>query len=244
MRIWRVLPDQTFNVIGMLFCIGLLIRRLPAYRSFPEMLPYFRFADGRILYMPFIHILTDVTSLLLMLGFIFRQPPRTRNARGSDVAVSLTGALWPFLPFFVGFLLQTSDGWFGTHVLGPYRSFSWSSSLSLSRTFIGIALITVGDAGDLWSYGTLLRSFSIVPEARELRVTGPYRFIRHPVYFFQMLAQAGVFLCFAVPNGVWFAFWLAFCLLQLVRARREEQVLEAAFGREYLDWKNRTFWFW
>lgn len=244
MRIWRALPDQTFNAIGFLFFVGLLIRRLPAYEAFPEMPPYYRFGDGRVLYMPFIHMLADSTSLLLMFGFIFRQPPKVRNARGRDVALALAGSLWPFLPFVVGFVLQTSDAWFGTHALSPYRDFSWSNSLSLSRTFIGIALITLGNAGDIWGYGVLLRSFSIVPEARELRVTGPYRLIRHPVYFFQMLAQAGVFLCFAVPNGIWFAFWLVFCLLQMLRARREEQVLAAAFGEEYLAWKSRTFWFW
>ncbi|HWA09336.1 MAG TPA: isoprenylcysteine carboxylmethyltransferase family protein [Opitutaceae bacterium] len=244
MRAWRALPESTFNAIGFLFFAALLVRRIPAYRAFPEMPPYYRFADGRMLYMPFIHILADATSLLLMLGFILRQSSRTRNARGRDVLLALSGALWPFLPFFVGFVLQASDAWFGTHALAPYRSFSWSSSLPLARTVAGIVLITLGDAGDIWSYGVLLRSFSIVPEARALCVTGPYRLIRHPVYFSQMLAQAGVFLCFAVPNGVWLAFWLVFCVLQLLRARREEQVLEAAFGREYLAWKDRTFWLW
>ena len=244
MRVWRRLPDWAFTVVGVLFTAAVFARRLPAYRMFPDMPPYYRFADGRVLYLPFIHILVDATSLLVMLGFIFRQPPVARNSRGGDVLLASAGALFPFLPFLLGFAFQVADALLGTHLLAPYRDLSWSNSLSVFRMCAGLALITIGDAGDIWGYSVLLRSFSIVPEARSLRVTGPYRVMRHPVYFFQMLAQAGVFLCFAVPNGIWLGFWLVFCTLQMLRARREEQVLEAAFGDAYRAWKQRTFWFW
>jgi protein-S-isoprenylcysteine O-methyltransferase Ste14 len=119
----------------------------------------------------------------------------------------------------------------------------WKRQLSFATFASGTALVLVGNALDVWGYGKLFRSISIVPEARDLKVSGPYRFVRHPIYLGQMLAQAGVWLFFAQTHVVWIAFYACFVGMQLYRSRLEDRVLERAFGEPYLAWKRRTFWF-
>ena len=80
-------------------------------------------------------------------------------------------------------------------------------------------------------------------EARVLKITGPYRFVRHPIYLGQFLAQAGVWLVLANTHWVWIAFYVCFVALQLIRTRMEDKVLGDAFGASHRDWKLRTFWF-
>jgi protein-S-isoprenylcysteine O-methyltransferase Ste14 len=84
------------------------------------------------------------------------------------------------------------------------------------------------------------RSFSITAQARKLVTHGLYSRIRNPVYIFGAVAMAGFFMI--VQRAVlWFLF--AFLVvLQIVRARKEAQVLEAKFGDEYRAYRTQT-WF-
>jgi protein-S-isoprenylcysteine O-methyltransferase Ste14 len=73
-------------------------------------------------------------------------------------------------------------------------------------------------------------------EGERLIVTGPYRWIRHPMY-------AGALL-FLWPVLTWTAYWLALCLggtLYLwLGALHEEHRLLRRFGREYAEYMART----
>ena len=115
--------------------------------------------------------------------------------------------------------------------------------MNFPQVFGGASLIILGNALDLSGYATLFRSFSVLPEARELKTTGLYRFVRHPVYLGQFISQAGVWLIFAPAHWVWWSFYVTFIVLQLWRTKREDAVLERAFGNDFREWKERTFWF-
>ena len=83
-------------------------------------------------------------------------------------------------------------------------------------------------------------SFSIEAKATKLVTTGLYSRIRNPIYVFGGLLLAGLGLLAGKPLLL-----LAFLVLipvQLVRSRREEQVLAEKFGAEYAEYKRRT-WF-
>ena len=71
--------------------------------------------------------------------------------------------------------------------------------------------------------------------------TGLYSKFRHPIYFFGELAFAGLFLAWGelIPA---LAFFVLTCPTQIVRSRKEEAVLEKAFGEEYRQYKAST-WF-
>jgi protein-S-isoprenylcysteine O-methyltransferase Ste14 len=70
--------------------------------------------------------------------------------------------------------------------------------------------------------------------------TGIYSRIRNPIYFFGGLMIAGVILWTQRPLGL--VVLAVLIPLQIMRVRKEEQVLEAKFGAAYLEYKRKT-WF-
>jgi protein-S-isoprenylcysteine O-methyltransferase Ste14 len=87
----------------------------------------------------------------------------------------------------------------------------------------------------------LRKSSSVRAKAKALVTTGLYSKFRHPIYFFGELAFAGLFLAWGklIPA---LAFFVLTCPTQIVRSRKEEAVLEKAFGEESRQYKAST-WF-
>ncbi|HEY6468713.1 MAG TPA: isoprenylcysteine carboxylmethyltransferase family protein [Candidatus Dormibacteraeota bacterium] len=88
-------------------------------------------------------------------------------------------------------------------------------------------------------YGLLYlrRSLSIIPEARRLVTSGPYRVVRHPLYAAEILAAVALVL--ARP-GLWATLTLApFIVVQMLRARFEESLLAKSFP-EYATYAAHT----
>jgi protein-S-isoprenylcysteine O-methyltransferase Ste14 len=85
---------------------------------------------------------------------------------------------------------------------------------------------------------TLGRSFGILPEARGLVTTGPYRYVRHPLYTAEAIAALGLLLPVLSPLSL--AIYGALLALQALRARYEEEVLRAAYPQ--YDAYRRTTW--
>ncbi len=243
-RAWSAAPEWVFATAGVLYLLIPLAIGFWDYRDFWSLGPYYVFDDGSVLQMPFVRVLGDWTAVLVMLGFMVRRRPVARNTRVSDIAIGMLGSFWTYTPFVIVALCQLADSAYGTDWAQAFRKYWMADRLSAFRLFAGTGLIVVGTMIDIWGYAYLLRSFSQTPEARELRVTGPYRLIRHPIYFGHFLVQGGFYLFLAQRNTVWIAFFLCFCAFQLRRAWREEKVLEAAFGERYLRWKAKTFWIW
>ncbi len=84
------------------------------------------------------------------------------------------------------------------------------------------------------------RSFAVRAKAQSLVTRGLYSRIRNPIYVFGALTIAGVLLYMNLPRALWILVLLV--PLQIHRARQEAKVLEAKFGEEYRQYKERT-WF-
>jgi protein-S-isoprenylcysteine O-methyltransferase Ste14 len=83
-------------------------------------------------------------------------------------------------------------------------------------------------------------SFSVAAKAKKLVTTGLYAKIRNPIYVFSAMFLVGLVIVserwlLLVPIAV-------LVPVQMVRVRKEEAVLEAAFGEEYVRYKAGT-WF-
>jgi protein-S-isoprenylcysteine O-methyltransferase Ste14 len=109
--------------------------------------------------------------------------------------------------------------------------------LSLSGEIIATLLIMIGNVGAVVALSQLGRSFSIMAESRELVTTGPYRFVRHPLYLVEEIAIVGVFMQFAsVSTALLLAMQIVF---QLRRMHNEELVLTTSFP-EYDAYRRNT----
>jgi protein-S-isoprenylcysteine O-methyltransferase Ste14 len=241
LRAWMATPDWMFRALGVFFFVVYALTRMQDYAdSFPDVGPYWNSADGggdRV-YFPVAKILADLTFLLIILSFCFRTIPKERAARAREIVIPIIAGFWPLFPFIVLATLNvTASPW----AAALHDSLEFGA-ISYQRFILGVALLCVGNALDVWGYATLFRSFSIVAEARALKTTGPYRFVRHPVYLGQLLAQAGIWVVLLDTHIVWILFYLTFVVIQLYRAKIEDDVLTKAFGAEHQEWKRQTFW--
>jgi protein-S-isoprenylcysteine O-methyltransferase Ste14 len=105
---------------------------------------------------------------------------------------------------------------------------------------IGMALLITG-----FTFWTIARfqlgaSFTVTGQGRQLVTTGLYSKIRNPIYVFGSMVIAEAFLYFGRP-----ALLLIFVFvmpLQIMRGRKEAQVLESQFGDDYRAYRAGT-WF-
>jgi protein-S-isoprenylcysteine O-methyltransferase Ste14 len=87
----------------------------------------------------------------------------------------------------------------------------------------GVLLVALGTCFQLWSKLVLRRSFGIAPANRGVKVGGPYRAVRHPMYAGYLAAHVGLFMLNpSLLNLVIYAIgWWA----QVLRLLAEERLL-------------------
>lgn len=115
--------------------------------------------------------------------------------------------------------------------------FAWAWD---ARHIIGMGLAAAGFALWLTARLQLGKSFSVRPEARALVTNGLYSKIRHPIYFFGGMAYGGLFIAWGrlIPL---LTFLIVYPAWQYGRARKENAVLENAFGDVYRRYKAQTW---
>ncbi len=88
-------------------------------------------------------------------------------------------------------------------------------------------LLAFGITWALYSLSYLGRRFSIVPEARGLVTSGPYRLARHPIYLGEIIAGFGLVLpTLFSPHALVFAVFLG---AQILRTSFEERMLRSTY---------------
>ena len=83
------------------------------------------------------------------------------------------------------------------------------------------------------------KSFSVMPQARELVATGLYSRIQHPMYVFLDLVFVSLIVAFDLPNLL-FA-WGVVVIVQTLQSRQEERILASCFGADYEAYRSRTW---
>ncbi|MCE1163707.1 MAG: isoprenylcysteine carboxylmethyltransferase family protein [Thiomonas sp.] len=110
-----------------------------------------------------------------------------------------------------------------------------------SRGWVSYLLLAAGAALVLWVFWhNRPGNFNIVPEPRQgahLVTTGPYRWVRHPMYVALLLFMAGV--AAAAHSPVQWALWLALCVVLNFKAAMEERLLSGVWP-EYAGYQRVT----
>jgi protein-S-isoprenylcysteine O-methyltransferase Ste14 len=105
---------------------------------------------------------------------------------------------------------------------------------------IATALVVLGVGIAVWARVHIGRNWGMpmsVKESPELVTTGPYAYVRHPIYSGVMLAMLGA----ALYIGAWWAFlFLLFTGYFAYSAKKEEALLEKTFPVQYPPYKERT----
>src|SRR5450755_1184214 len=94
-------------------------------------------------------------------------------------------------------------------MLTPF-AFPWLRAASPGATAIwaGDALLAAGTGWSVWSLRTLGRNVSVIAQARQLVVGGPYRWVRHPLYTGEIVSSLGLAIADGRPAAL--AVWLGF----------------------------------
>ena len=71
-----------------------------------------------------------------------------------------------------------------------------------------------------------------------LVTTGPYRYVRHPMY--TALVTVGISLTLLSANLYFGLPFIALIVVVAFRIRKEEEVMNETFGEEYIEYKKRT----
>jgi protein-S-isoprenylcysteine O-methyltransferase Ste14 len=151
-------------------------------------------------------ITADVSTLLVILAeavpfyyIVVRAPSPTLSQRPTDWFFGIVGSMAP--------LLITPGG------SAPLVPEAVCFAIMLTGMFIQVAAKIV-----------LGRSFGIVAANRGVKMLGPYRFVRHPMYAGYSISHIGFLL--ARPSLLNAAIYAAVLSLQIVRIFREERILK------------------
>ena len=161
-----------------------------------------------------------------------------RRARGSTSGRLTAAVRWPFM--LVMTVLFLSAGvllWKPLPIsLTPY----WYTAALLGGALLYFPAVSLY----LWGYKTLGANFGLssgfaasLYADHELVQTGPFRYVRHPMYLGVILAAAGALLIFRTWAMLIFA---PISLGIIFRARREERLLAQAFGEDWQAYKKRV----
>jgi|GEM_PF-4968728 len=174
-----------------------------------------------------------IFTLGVLVGFVIKDMYEVHRFKPGMDQIPLTPL--NVLGRFAFYTLYAEMGIFGVIlILGP-ENFPFYSSLLISLPFeglvklAGMALMTVGLALAFWS---LLQI-----RGHELALTGPYRYIRHPIYLACSMIAIGFFL--AVLNLMALA-PLLIIPAQSRMADAEEEILVNRFGETYSEYQRTT----
>jgi len=103
----------------------------------------------------------------------------------------------------------------------------------------GLMIDFIGGFIILWALLSLRANLTILPEANAIVRTGPFKYVRHPLYFSYIFLAISEFLIYQTPSVL--VLTVLQVILILMRAAREEALLLEV--PEYRDYYNQTLWF-
>lgn len=155
-------------------------------------------------------LLSETAVLLFVL---IRRPTQAISLRLGDWLLAVTATLAPLL------IMPVQDS---LPALAP----------------LGLALVLLGNVIQAWAKLVLRRSFGIAPANRGIKISGPYKLVRHPMYAGYLMVHIGLLLLLpALINVLIYAIgWWA----QILRLKAEERLLSE--DPSYQEYCGKVRW--
>ena len=164
-------------------------------------------------------VVETLTFIVFIVSYLIRKDPVSRSSGTKEIIVPLIGGILPF-----------------TLLFSPPNVLIAGNPLALRIIFYWM---TAATSLIVWGLWTLRRSFSITVEARDLVISGPYRWIRHPIYSGEILAALAVTVWRFSLLNIFIITLLV--VIQLLRAKWEEDKLALVFPG-YCIYAAKTSW--
>lgn len=103
---------------------------------------------------------------------------------------------------------------------------------------LAVALIIAGNIWQVFAKLFLRRSFGVAPANRGIKVDGPYRLMRHPMYAGYLVIHIGVLILF--PLWINFVLYAVGWTVQILRLLAEERLL--AQDPAYAEYMQKVRW--
>jgi protein-S-isoprenylcysteine O-methyltransferase Ste14 len=124
---------------------------------------------------------------------------------------------------------------------GALSLFRFSFRNFFSFLIPGSVLTLIGLFGAVWARIHLGRNWSgyaTYKEDQTLVTTGPYHFVRHPIYTSMILMSIGTILYY---GSLFVSIFLIILAVNFIlRIRKEEEIMIKLFGEKYTDYMKRT----
>lgn len=150
------------------------------------------------------------------------------GAKRTKTAEKFSDRLTTLVPMILGFVLlfypKSRVGFLGSGFVSPDLWIAWAAGVLLTSLGVAVTIWAGHCLGEYWSARVTLK------EGHELIRSGPYRFVRHPIYTGMLLGAAGTALVVGEWRGV-----LAVALVLAAHCRkavREEALLATEFGED------------
>ena len=151
---------------------------------------------------------------------------RTVARRGRTLQIML------FAIGFLGSRVIASDPRYSFHLI-PESIFTQVGGIALCAAGVGFSIWARRYLGANWSGNITLK------ENHELIRTGPYRFVRHPIYTGIILALVGTTIALGVSTSQ--IFFFGFLIIGLkVKSLGEEQMMQQHFGPSYVEYMSQV----
>ena len=125
---------------------------------------------------------------------------------------------------------------------GRVPALNWGTFHNLDTLkYFGIALTAAGHGYSVWARLHLGKYWSgtvALKEGHRLIATGPYAYVRHPIYTGLFLAVIGTVLAAATWAAV--AGFIVMLAAHYIKWKREEKLMIQEFGQEYRDYMSKT----
>jgi protein-S-isoprenylcysteine O-methyltransferase Ste14 len=173
----------------------------------------------------------EVIWLIFVLYWLVSAFRRKRTKKRESILQRLLYMIPPIAAYFLVARPEFRHGWLAARFVPDGPAVRWLG-VAIAAAGVGFALWARWHLGSNWSGVVTLK------EDHELIRSGPYRFIRHPIYTGILIGLLGTFLedgemrSLVALAMVWLSFY--------IKARREESFLSQEFGHGFIEHQRQT----